>query len=169
MVTVVTMDASQGLGLLLQRRKRSLRLVDIAGLQRIANLAQRLGKSTTGAAAILRKGSISVLRSRKIARLNRADQLFENLPLRNGRRGYAGRVGNRGCRHDTSPAELIWSARNASPLQVHYVKRVFNSLMLKSVLSADLIFYASFIVGSWPVHGVYGLRGDRRRQGPGLD
>ena len=92
MTAVVVMRALHGLHLLLQRRQRSLRLADVAGLQGIADLADGLGKWTIWiVAAGLRERRIGALRGRKVAGLNRTGQLPESLPHRIGRRRVVGR------------------------------------------------------------------------------
>ena len=62
MMAVVMMRALRGLHLLLQRGERGLRLADVARLQGIADLAERLGKRTALIALRLRKRRVGALR-----------------------------------------------------------------------------------------------------------
>jgi hypothetical protein len=106
MMAMMVMRALHGLHLLLQRRQRLLRFADVAGLQGIADLAQRLGKRTATLIGLrLRERRIGALRSREVAGLYRAGQLSERLSHRIDWRQNTGRGGRdwSNC-HDTSPA-----------------------------------------------------------------
>src|ERR1035437_1392193 len=106
MMAMMVIRTLHGLHLLLQCRERLLCFADVAGLQGIADLAQRLGKRTAALIGLrLRERRIGALRGREVAGLNRAGQLSERLPHRIDWRQNTGRGGRdwSNC-HDTSPA-----------------------------------------------------------------
>jgi len=106
MMAMMVMRTLHGLHLLLQCRERLLCFADVAGLQGIADLAQRLGKRTATLIGLrLRERRKGALRGREVAGLNRAGQLSERLPHRIDWRRNTGRGGRNwsNC-HDTSPA-----------------------------------------------------------------
>ena len=82
MMAVMVMRTLHGLHLLLQCRERLLCFADVAGLQGVADLAERLGQRTATLIGLrLRERRIGALRGREVAGLNCAGQLSKSLPV----------------------------------------------------------------------------------------